>query len=42
MFESKPITRSQKDYFGKGLKVFFSKKILLHANEFLNEFFGNL
>jgi hypothetical protein len=23
---SKPITRSQKDYFGKGLQVFFLKK----------------
>jgi hypothetical protein len=38
---SKPITRSQKDYFGKGLQHLFPK-IILHENEFLNEFFCNL
>ncbi len=41
-FGSKPITRSQRDYFGKGLFVIFPKKTLLHANEFLNEIFCNL
>jgi len=38
---SKPITRSQRNYFGKGLHVFFPRNNL-HANEFLNEFFCNL
>ncbi len=38
---SKLITRSQQDYFGKGLQVFFPKTSL-HANEFLNEIFCNL
>jgi hypothetical protein len=37
---SKPVTRSQRDYFGKGLHIIFPKK-LLHANEFLNEMFCN-
>jgi len=45
MFEdrcgSKPITKSQRDYFGKGMNVVFPKKKLLHANEFLNEIFCN-
>jgi len=38
---SKPIIKSQNDYFGKGLHFFFPKN-LLHANEFLNEILCNL
>jgi len=41
----KHVTRSQMDYFGKGLQVLcspFAQKYLLHANEFLDYCFGNL
>ncbi len=38
---SKPVTRNQTDYFGKGLQVFFPKNNTC-ANEFFNETFCNL
>jgi hypothetical protein len=34
--------RSQRDYFTKGLRVFFSFFSFFHMKEFLNEIFCNL